>query len=131
MNRELRRSMKHENRHRPACLTLVPRDQWPSESDPSRIEVWISRKILVQVFDEGNGTQRLSINRTVIRPDGGWADGLTWDELQDIKRQVGRGDQWAVEIYPSDQEVVNVANLRHLWLLPEPPSFGWRKIDPE
>lgn len=128
---ELRRAMNRQNRQRPKELTPVPRDQWPDEGPNSnRIEVWISSKILVQAFDEGDEITRLSINRTVISPDGDWVDGLTWDELQEIKRQAGRGDRWAVEIYPSDQEIVNVANMRHLWLLPEPPSFGWRKLDP-
>jgi hypothetical protein len=33
---------------------------------------------------------------------------------------------WAVEIYPADGDVVAVANMRHLWLLPEAPAFAWR-----
>lgn len=130
INRELRRFMKRENRQRPVLLTPVPRDQWPNDNNKKRIDVWISREALVQVFNEANGVQRLSINSTSVQPNGQWKEGFTWDELQDIKRQVGRGDRWAVEIYPSDQEIVNVANMRHLWLLPEPPSFGWRKLDP-
>lgn len=31
------------------------------------------------------------------------------------------------QIYPDDDNIVNVANMRHLWLLPEPPAFMWRE----
>lgn len=52
-------------------------------------------------------------------------DGLTWDELQAIKRDVGFGDWHGLEIYPPDQQVVNVANIRHIWISPEPLWIGW------
>lgn len=88
-------------------------------------EVWRSRDFLVQLFDEG-GHVRVTVNRTHMPNGKDWADGITWDELQAIKAEIGRGDRWAVEVYPPDDEVVNDAPMRHLWLLDEPPSFGWR-----
>ena len=39
----------------------------------------------------------------------------------------GYGDQWAIEIYPAEDETVNVANMRHLWLMAEAPSVAWRR----
>lgn len=33
----------------------------------------------------------------------------------------------AGEVFPAESDVVNVANMRHLWLLREPPPFGWRR----
>lgn len=45
----------------------------------------------------------------------------------DIKRQLGYGDFDAVEVYPKDNDVVNVANIRHLFILNEPLPFIWRK----
>lgn len=33
----------------------------------------------------------------------------------------------AVEIYPAERDIVNVANMRHLWVLPERLPFGWRR----
>lgn len=57
--------------------------------------------------------------------DGRWADGISWDDLQRVKYEIGRGDQWAVEMFPPDDEVTNVANMRHLWIIAT-PSFGWR-----
>ena len=69
---------------------------------------------------------RLTVNRTEVLPDGNWKDGITWDELMDVKRGIGMGDQWMTEIYPPDEEIVNVANMRHLFIVPQ-PAFAWVK----
>jgi hypothetical protein len=29
-------------------------------------------------------------------------------------------------VYPPVDEIVNVANMRHLWLLDEAPPYAWR-----
>jgi len=68
---------------------------------------------------------RASINRTTLRADGRWEENLTWDEMQEIKRQIGRGICYAVEVLPMDCDIVNVANMRHMWILPEPLPIGW------
>lgn len=126
--REQRRQLARESARQPAVLQRVPRSQWPDPEAP-QVAVWRSRDFLVQVFDdphESGTIRRLSINRT--RMDGDrWADGITWDELQRVKRELGLGNVWAVEVYPPDAELVNVANVRHLWLMDQPPTFAWRK----
>jgi hypothetical protein len=33
----------------------------------------------------------------------------------------------AVEVYPKDSDIVNVANMRHLWLVDDKTNIGWRK----
>lgn len=106
------------------CVRL-PRDQWPYE--PAGLaEVWRSKEFLVQIYDEGGGVERMSVCRT--RRDGDrWADQIAWDELQRLKREVGRGDRDAFEIYPADIDVVNVANMRHLWLPVTPIGLAWRR----
>ena len=110
----------------PKQLEPIPPAFWPKDRiEPNRIAVWRSRDFLVQVFCEANQIMRLSVCRTKL--DGTrWQDGITWDELQQIKKEVGMGDKFAVEIYPADADVVNVANMRHLWILPEAPAFAWR-----
>jgi hypothetical protein len=71
------------------------------------------------------GFLRMTVNRTeFVR--GGWAAEITWDELQAVKREIGRAEQWAVEVYPADSGLVNVANMRHLWLLDTAPDFAWQ-----
>ena len=50
-----------------------------------------------------------------------WRDGITWDELQRIKNECLGEDVWCVEVYPAQSELLDVANMRHLWVLDEPP----------
>ncbi|MDT8895438.1 hypothetical protein RSO41_12305 [Halomonas sp. I1] len=126
-NRTHRRLAKKRAKSYPMDLTEAPRYMWPSDAwQENRLNVWISRDYLVQVFAEHEDIIRLSIN-DVVPESGGWSDGMTWDELMEIKRQCGYADRVAVEIYPDDDNIVNVANMRHLWLLPEPPAFMWRE----
>jgi hypothetical protein len=70
---------------------------------------------------------RLSVLRTTLDAHTGrWLDGIAWDQLQDIKAQCGYAHHDAVEVYPRACDTVNVANLRHLWVMREPVAFGWR-----
>lgn len=110
--------------------TLARRKAFEAQArreQPTLTEVWASRDWLVQVYVE-DGVERLSINRTTLRlDDHRWVDGITWDELMEVKAAVGRGDRWAVEVYPPATSIVDVANMRHLFLLDGPPPYAWRK----
>lgn len=107
----------------PQRLVSVPKDEWPpyplGPSAPPT-EIWRSRWFLVQVYAAPNGQERFSVQRTNL------LDGITWDELQAIKTEIGRGHKTAVEVYPPTDRVVNVANMRHLWTLPEMPDWAWK-----
>ena len=106
----------------------VPKAQWPQKlHDPKRTHVWANSYFLVQEFREEEGVIRLTVNITGMGMNARWKDGITWDALQEIKNAVGYADWDAVEIYPAEHDVVNVANMRHLWILPEPLPFAWRR----
>jgi len=79
-------------------------------------------------MDDCDGTPylRMTVNRTELRNDGGFKDGITWDELMAVKRGIGFADLWMTEVYPPDEEIVNVGNMRHLFLVNQPP-FAWVK----
>ena len=125
--REERRKLAADNRKFSAELEKVAEREWRACNPPPKLfEVWRSRDFLVQVFRETPSLVRLSVSRTEVTGDR-WADGITWDELQRLKSECGRDKMPAVEIYPPDDEIVNVGNLRHLWVLPEAPEFMWRK----
>jgi hypothetical protein len=123
--------LRQENAKWPDALTPWPRDQWPNDmaGAPGVIAVYRSKGFLVQVFGEPEPVvARLSVLRTAIKRDGSWQEGITWEEMQRIKREVGYGDFDAVEVYPPDVDVVNVANMRHLWVLRDGLlPFAWRK----
>lgn len=125
-SREQRRQLERDNAKLPATLAKIPRHEWPNPSAP-QLEVWRSRDFLVQVFTgSGPCKCRLSINRTTLDKAGRWVEGISWDELQRLKRECGFANFDAVEVYPRDRDVVNVANMRHLWVLHEPLPFAWR-----
>lgn len=117
--------MEEENAKWPIELKRVPRDDWPQTKLQWLMEVWRSRGFLVQIYYEGD-VKRLSVCRTTIKENGHWAEEITWAELQSLKEQCGYGDKAAVEIYPPDKDIVNVANMRHIWVLDTPPSYMWR-----
>ena len=105
----------------------IPRAVLGREGAPVR--VLRSRAHLVQVFEEAGGMVRLSCQCADVDARGDWVDGITWDELQRFKAEAGYGDREAVEVYPPDADVVNVASIRHLWVLPEGGRvpFSWNQ----
>lgn len=122
-NRQQRRMLAADNRAEPSLLRPVPPSEWPDYRPPGLEAVWRSREFLVQVFTHESAF-RLSVCRTQIT-GARWTDGISWDDLQRVKRECGLGDKCAVELFPPDGEVVNVANMRHLWIVDAPP-FMWR-----
>lgn len=127
--REQRRLLMRDNAKQPAHL--MPLEGWQDRANTplGLMEVWRSRNFLVQVFAESPGIVRASINRTAVNSGNGrWVDGITWDEMQQVKREIGRGHLDAVEVFPSDRDIVNVANMRHLFIFDDPLPYVWRKI---
>ncbi len=130
--KEKRRALHLDNQKYGPFLVEIMRRDWPIlatglASQPTR--VWRSRHFCVQFWPENKIgiVGRLSVMRCELDARGGWRDGITWDELQRLKKEAGFGDTWAIEVYPKDSAVVNVANFRHLWLLYEAPAFAWEK----
>ena len=122
---------------RPARMTEIPRARWPAHflTDPrAPTKAYESSRYLAQLYDagalEGRTALRLSICRVTLKDDGRWEEDLQWSELMQVKRECGFGDWYAVEVYPADTDIVDVANMRHLWLLTKPLSIGWfRSVD--
>lgn len=122
------RQLQRDNASQPAALSPVPPYMWPAT--PAEWEkqtgVWRSSTFLVQSFDVGGGVVRLSVSRTEVdEATLRWREDITWEDLQRLKREAGFGEREAVEVYPPDSAVVNVANMRHLWVLPERLPFSW------
>ena len=119
----LNKILKKENKKWPKVLTQVKREQWPASKPINLVEVWRSRYFLVQLYS-GHDVTRMSVCRAAIKGDR-WLDNISWDELQKLKAECGRGNKPAIEMYPPDIDIVNVANMRHLWILNEAPEFMW------
>jgi hypothetical protein len=127
LSRTDRRMLEKANSRWPEHLLEIDRKDWPNLHHSNRVRVLRSRHYLVQVFQERLPVLvRLTVCGTSVDGDR-WTDGISWDVLQRLKREAGYGDMCAVEIFPPDGDVVNVANMRHLWVLAERPPFVWCK----
>lgn len=122
--------LKSRNAEAGKNFVEIPEFEVPDNLRSHLVKAWRNNQFLAALYLDSCGYTRISVNRTSVKgftknnhPQ--WQDGISWDELMQIKSAIGFGDRWAVECYPPDSEVINVANLRHLWLLPESPEFGW------
>lgn len=126
MNKHLAR----ENAKYSAQFVEIPPEHWPQNTvsekqKPQR--AWRNRDYLALVYGELDGIFRISICRTAVNLQARWVDGIDWQALQEIKNAIGFGHLDAVEVYPKNSDIVNDANMRHLWVLPEPLPFAWRR----
>lgn len=117
-------------------MELVPECEWPFfpafETIP--LKVWRSKDYLAVLYEQrADGMRRLTVNSTRRMPNRrrksgtDWRDGITWDELQRVKNECLGEDVWCVEVYPAQGDVMDVANMRHLWPLDEPPATRFPK----
>lgn len=129
MIRKARAYLVQENARWPARLKRLPQEMVPTHGKNPPLEVWRSRFFFVQIYavPDRPDMERISVNRCAIKGDGHWEENITWDELQSLKEQCGRGALDAVEIYPREGDEVNVANMRHLWVFnSERIPWAWR-----
>ena len=131
LNREQRRALEKVKRQLiasyPDTLQVVPENDpnMPYSSHPQDIEkIYRSKKFTVILWKAGAGFgsynlgQRFSVWRnTWDSKERRYVDGIQWDEVMDIKREMGFGERVAIEYYPADSETVNLANMRHVFLI--------------
>jgi hypothetical protein len=95
-------------------------DKVPAPPNRHAVEAWADHEFRVLLCEDGGGARRLEVQRTAdpYAP-------ISWETLQRLKAEVGYADWWAVEMYPPTDHVINVAPLRHLFLLDSRPPFAW------
>jgi hypothetical protein len=77
------------------------------------IGVWSNQDFYAAAFQEDH-----AIRLDIVRHD--CKDGVTWDELREVKKNCGFGDYDAVEFYPHEKDVINTGNVRHLYIFTNP-----------
>lgn len=71
----------------------------------------------VLVRELKDGVKHLAVTSlSEIRP--------TWPEMQRIKSEIAGEEATAVEVYPPESEVVDDANMYHIWVITGPLSFS-------
>jgi len=69
----------------------------------------------VQVYERETGWGQVD-HLAIRRHDNGTA--LPWADLQRIKDDLAGPDRLAIEVFPPAGQLVDEANLFHLWILP-------------
>ena len=104
-------------------MVEIPRAEWPVmlQMESVALSVWRSRDYLAVLYKQrADGNVRLTVNSVRRDAKGRWRDGITWDELQRIKNECLGEDACCIEVYPAESDLVNVSNMRHLWVLDGP-----------
>lgn len=82
-------------------------------------QCWRNNVYSVQVYvrtDSLHHGQVRALQLAVRRHDGDEIHG--WSDLQRIKDEIAGPERVAIEIYPAAKDVVDNANMRHLFVLP-------------
>ena len=77
------------------------------------VAAYVNNRYSCQVYRRRGGYYHLVIRRH----DGGTV--VAWHDLQRIKDEMGYSEQMAVQVFPAHDEIVDDANLYHLFVLPE------------
>lgn len=75
----------------------------------------LNNKYSVQFFDQQTGwglIEHLMVRRHDSKPVRSWAD------LQRIKNELVGANRTAIEVFPAENNLVDQANIYHLWILP-------------
>jgi hypothetical protein len=82
-------------------------------------DVWTNDWLVVTVHSVANSEMLHVTYRTALGAE------LGWKEKQRLKDQIFGPDRVAVEVYPRTAEIVDQANMYHLWVYPEGHSLGF------
>jgi hypothetical protein len=52
----------------------------------------------------------------------------SWSELQRIKNELTHSERTAVQVYPKESQLVDEANMAHLWVYPENYNLPFRLL---
>lgn len=121
--REANEKLLRENMQYTKDFVEIPKEKWPEnwkKADRNRLPFRVLRnnQFFVQCHRETHGITRITVNRIKLKTLHRWDDEISWDDLQWVKNAVGYAHKNAVEVFPEQKRVVNVANMRHLWVLP-------------
>lgn len=100
---------------------LAATDPTFTKADAASMEVWANAIYEVVVRHKPDGITHLSIKRYTRQAV------RDWRHLQQIKNEICGPEREAVELFPAESRLTDLANEAHLWVLPEGERFpfGW------
>jgi hypothetical protein len=95
--------------------------------DPSITEVFVDDAVEYIVAKHVDPIEPPFAYRISVRRADG-APIRCWRVLQDVKNEIAGPERTAIELYPAESKVTDVANIYHLWIFEEgySPPVGLR-----
>lgn len=102
------------------------------EERPAEVKVLVQQKATEHVKRAWNNDryhvmemvvgdiQVLMVGRHDCKPD------MPWTDLQRIKNELIGEEREAVEVFPKVSELIDQANARHIWIIPENERLNYR-----
>lgn len=115
MNRAERRAVLSYARRR-ASWEWIAGPSMPWAAWGRELPSW--RNDLYSVMRYERDTEIGVVTHLVIRNQDGGRD-LPWADVQRIKNELAGTERTAVQVFPPVSELVDQANMYHLWVLPE------------
>jgi hypothetical protein len=105
-----------------------PRTAWAGTTD-----AWTNGWLTVWRRPLASTQLGLKLDHIAFRTATG--DELCWKEKQRLKDEIFGKNRMAIEIYPLDEDLVDQANLYHLWVFPDGHWFDFglseRQVNPQ
>ena len=101
------RDIPVEHQLRPKLTNVV--EKW-------RRECSLNNRYSVQVSDYSSAWGNI-VHLWIRRHDGAMPN--SWSDMQRVKNELIGLDRVAVEIFPPQDDLVDQANMAHIWVLPE------------
>ena len=99
-----------------AIKRLTPEDRSRFERIGCFVDGWVNNVVAVQTYNRDTAWGRV-LHLAVRRHDE--TEIVGWDLLQRVKNEVVGEDRVALEVYPRATELLDLAPMRHLFVLPE------------
>lgn len=119
MNRAARRRVERDKKYIPFG--------WVEHPSPKQLNYgtgWVRQ--LERTYRKGNDFVVMTrtvdtewgevTHATISTPNG---RDITWAEKQSIKNEIFGNETQAIEIFPKESELVDEADMYHIWILPE------------
>ena len=86
---------------------------WYGELDRCYVDLSNTYVVMIRTID----TEWGKVEHAVIRNVG--STDIPWAEKQRIKNELFGEDRVAIEVFPTEDELVDAAMMYHMWVLPE------------
>ena len=99
-------------------LKPVPTADWPEAHEYAAQAVWCNKHFLVIEGLTQESKTLGTLRHLCVRPHDGLHPG--WGALQTIKNDLIGRESWAMEVFPPEFQLVDDANMYHLWIITDP-----------